>query len=446
LADGLGGEETMSNQQQWIGGFKKPFVGIYWIINLFAAFLGVVHLLRRDYYLGITTLGLLILAALFYACLYLAFARTPPQIKGGKGVYRFEKYRHWGFVGIGLILGVVCTALLFNDGRSFIIAALTGTTTPTATSTHTPTPTPTATVTPTDTSTDTPTATPTDTPTRMPSPTPIPEWKTNISDGDHVAQITTLIVEYTGDLEGDLWVFVAPSTGRFHPQSPDASRGEGTPRVGEKWEIRISLGEPQDVGAEFDIVLAVAGTPLDSQFIAGRLIAWHNERDFSGFEELPNEATEVHRIHRVVCTEERWGRAPTVSSAQLAGQVSISNIADRSVVTDTAVFRGSYQNVENQDIWVLVYPAHGRWYPQSEVPLTGSHTHQEEGQWQVPVRFGEDEAKTFDVVVVLADEKASEFFDIRQRLWGRAGHYFGLLTVELPQGIEEKTRVRVYRE
>lgn len=318
---------------------------------------------------------------------------------------------------------------------------------PTETNTSTPTftPTPTPMATPTDTPTNTPTATPTLTPTRTPSPTPIPKWKVNISDGDHVAQTTTLIVEYTGDLEGDLWVFVAPSTGRFYPQSPDASRGEGTPRVGEKWEIRIGLGKPQNAGAEFDIVLAVAETPLDSQFIAGRLIAWHNEGDFPGFEELPNEVIEVHRIHRVVRTEERWGKAPTVSNSQLVGQVDITNIASGSVVTDTATFIGDYQNTTD-DIWVLVYPAHGLWYPQSEAPCTGIHSRQEDGRWRVPVRFGEDEAGTFDVVVVLADEEASEFFDIRQGLWCRAGHYFGLLTVELPHGIEEKARVRVHRE
>jgi hypothetical protein len=306
-------------------------------------------------------------------------------------------------------------------------------------------PTPTVTATPTATPTDTPTATPTLTPTCTPSPSPIPEWKVNISDGDHVAQTTTLIVEYTGDLRGDLWVFVAPSTGRFYPQSPDASRGERTPRVGEKWEIRIGLGKPQDAGAEFDIVLAVAETPLDSQFISGRLMAWHNEEDFPGFEELPNEVIEVHRIHRVVRTEERWGRAPTVSNAQLVGQVDITNIASGSVVTDTATFIGGYQDATG-DIWVLVYPAHGLWYPQSEAPCTGIHSRQEDGRWRVPVRFGEDEAGTFDVVVVLADEEASEFFDIRQGLWCRAGHYFGLLTVELPHGIEEKARVRVHRE
>lgn len=36
-------------------------------------------------------------------CLYAAFARTLPLVKGGKGVYRFSKYRPWALAGIGLI-------------------------------------------------------------------------------------------------------------------------------------------------------------------------------------------------------------------------------------------------------------------------------------------------------------------------------------------------------
>jgi hypothetical protein len=344
----------------------------------------------------------------------------------------------WLKVIAGVVVVALIVALSYTLGvRQCEKTAATATTpaTPTLTPSRTPTATP----------TETPTCTPSPTPTCTPSPTPIPEWKTNISDGDQVAQTTTLIAEYSGDLEGDLWVFVVPSTGRFYPQSPDASRGEGTPRVDGKWEIQLGLGNPEDVGAEFDIVLAVAEAPLDNQFIAGKLIAWHQEGEFVGFETMPKEVVEVHRIHRVVRTEERWGRPPAISNAQLVGQVDITNVADKDLVTDTVIFEGEYRDITGT-IWILVYPAHGHWYPQSEAPWMGIHTRQEDGRWQVPVIFGGDEARIFDVVVLLADDETSEFFDTRQRSWCKAGHYFGFLTIELPQGIEEKHRVRVFRE
>ncbi len=194
-----------------------------------------------------------------------------------------------------------------------------------------------------------------------------------------------------------------------------------------------------------DVVLAVARAPMDNEFIADTLIGWYHREAHPGFENAPREVTELHRISNVVRTADRWGPAPEVSNAQLPGQVSITNLSNGSVVTETTTIIGEYHNSEN-DVWVLVYPAHGRWYPQSELPCAGIHTQQADGRWQVPAKFGEDEAKTFDVVVVLADREASEYFDAMQKLWCRAGYYRGLLTIELPQGIQEKARVRVYRE
>ncbi len=275
------------------------------------------------------------------------------------------------------------------------------------------------------------------------TPTSIPVWKTNIKDGDSVAHTMTLIADYSGELDNDLWVFVMSPNGRYYPQSMDSCRGAITPKVNGKWEMRIGLGQglPNETGDKFDIVLAVAKSSLDSQFISLNLMAWCVNKSPSGFETLPIEVSEVYRITNVIRTSEMWGKTPNVSNAQLEGNVSITNLSDGDVVTNTKLIVGQYTPATQDDIWVLVYPTYGRWYPQSESPCRAVHTRRIGGQWQVPTQFGDSEV--FDVVVVLATREANEFFETRQKMWCKAGYYPGLLTIELPSGIDEKARVRV---
>jgi hypothetical protein len=328
---------------------------------------------------------------------------------------------------------------------------------PTPTPTVTPTSTATATPTSTHTPSPTPTSTPTAPPTSAPPPTPTPRWITNVSEGDNVAQTITLIGEYPVDLEEELWLFVQSPNKLYYPQAPcetvaRIARGEKLEVIGKvdgKWEMRVGLGDPgpEGAGERFDVVLTVADSQVHS-FIVGTLQAECRAGQFSGLEELPPGITELHRV-TVIRTGETWGPAPPVSNVQLPGQVFISSIADGGEVAQTMMITGTYTYGATDDIWVLVYPTHGRWYPQSADPCEGVHTRKSDGQWQVPAIFGgeqdQDVGKPFDVVAVLADAQASEFFDAMQRQWCEDGHYPGLLTIELPQGIAEKSRVRVYR-
>jgi hypothetical protein len=327
---------------------------------------------------------------------------------------------------------------------------------PTPTPTVTPTSTTTATPTSTHTPSPTPTSTPTATPTSAPPPTPTPRWITSISDGDNVAQTITLIGEYPVDLEWELWLFVQSPNGLYYPQAPCEKvarivKGEEIETVGidGKWEMRVGLGDPgpDNAGERFDIVLTVADSQAHS-FVVGTLQAGCRAGQFSGLEELPPGITELYRV-TVIRTGETWGPAPPVSNVQLPGQVSISSVADGDKVAQMVTITGTYTYGATDDIWVLVYPTHGRWYPQSAEPCEGVHTQKSDGQWQVPAVFGGEQGQgigePFDVVAVLADARASEFFDTMQRRWCEDGYYPGLLTIELPQGIAEKSRVRVYR-
>jgi hypothetical protein len=272
------------------------------------------------------------------------------------------------------------------------------------------------------------------------------EWKTNVADGDHVAQSITLIAEYPGKLEGDLWVFVVSPNGRVYPQSEDPCRGTSAFKGEGKWEIRVGLGTQDAVGDSFDIVLAVAKTQDDNLYITYKLMAWCIAGNYPGFERLPEEVTEVHRITGLVRTDEQWERPPNISNTRLEGQVAITSIADGDTVPEITSITGTYRNTTG-DIWVLVSPFYARWYPQSETPCAAAHTRQENGQWEAPkVSFGGDPGGVFDIAVVVANQEASAFFDKKLKLWCKAGYYPGLRTIELPQGIDERSRVRVYRK
>ena len=103
----------------------------------------------------------------------------------------------------------------------------------------------------------------------------IPDGMEMRNGGEPVAQTETLIVEYPGQLPCDLWVFVVPAeSGRYYPQSSDVCQGKSIPGGGGEWEMRIGFGIPDDTGDLYDIVLAVARTQLEKQFITGKVIAW----------------------------------------------------------------------------------------------------------------------------------------------------------------------------
>jgi hypothetical protein len=273
-------------------------------------------------------------------------------------------------------------------------------------------------------------------------------WKTNLSDGDRVAQSIPFIAEYTGDLDSDVWFFVKSPNGRLYPQSDAPCQGQPAFRKDNRWEIRAGLGPPDEssVGDLFDILITVPRTSEDSEYIALKLIAWCNQGAFPGFETLPEEVSEVHRVTNLVRSDEHFGRPPDISNTQLQGQLSVTSLFEGDTVPEQVTLSGTYQNVAGE-IWVLVSTWYGQWYPQSETPCLASHVLKDNGQWTAPkVTFGNDSGYPFDIVVVLANEEASAFFDKKQQLWCRAGYYPGLHTIELPQGIQEKARLRVYRE
>lgn len=116
----------MGNEQKWIEVVKRAPAWVSGGISLATAMIGFVLLLQGNVGLGVTVLGVLLAALLSFGLAYVAFARTPPLIEGGRGVYRFERLRPWALLGLGVVAGLVASALLFEGSREFVVTAITG--------------------------------------------------------------------------------------------------------------------------------------------------------------------------------------------------------------------------------------------------------------------------------------------------------------------------------
>jgi hypothetical protein len=331
--------------------------------------------------------------------------------------------------------------------------ALKDTPTPTPSLTPTDTPTPAATDTPLPPPTDTPTATLTSAPTPVAvtptdTPTPsLPVYASNVKEGDTVAQFLSLVGEYAPGVTDDIWVFVGPLGGRRWPQSPNACAGEGTRKLNGRWEVHIGLGGPGDAGALFVIIVTTANTQA-SQSLTQTLQSWCQKNDYPGFTELPAGLIEYDQV-RVVRGNERYAPHPPISNTDLAGELSIANgLKDGDIAPQFLTLSGTVSPGVTDSIWVLVYSPNGRFYPQSTDPCQNIHTVRVGDRWQVPVHLGGpgNGGELFDIITVLADAQANAFFEEKQQEWCQANNYPGLLSIELPQGIDEKESIRVRRE
>jgi hypothetical protein len=294
------------------------------------------------------------------------------------------------------------------------------------------------------------------TPTEVAAATPAPAIL-NLHDGDLAAYGTTALGEYPAGLKEIIRVFVAPrlqsnaEPTTLYPQSSNPCKGnDGAAMKGGRWEqhIQVGLPKPEDVGLRFDVVLTTA-TAEGNAAVEAEMQRWCDEKDWKGFAALPAGVSEVARV--TVTRSDEGSHAPDPSNAQLQGVIRITNPRGGQAITDEEVISGIYSSLPaDHTIWLLVFTTWGKWFPQSSDPCNGVHTVAQNGQWQVTGSFKSGEAnEPFDVVAVVADKAAGDFFDQKQREWcaqDRASSDFkwpGLLTIELPSGISEKSRIQV---
>jgi hypothetical protein len=101
---------------------------------------------------------------------------------------------------------------------------------------------------------------------------------------------------------------------------------------------------------------------------------------------------------------------------------------------------GVYPEGHDKDIWVLLKPSDGKYYPQSDHTNT---SYKRNGEWQVITRFGGDKDEAYDIIVYETDAEASQFFTQTIDNWKSVLDFPGLELEELPSGAIEVDRITV---
>lgn len=101
---------------------------------------------------------------------------------------------------------------------------------------------------------------------------------------------------------------------------------------------------------------------------------------------------------------------------------------------------GVYPDSHEKDIWVLLKPSDGKYYPQSDHTNT---SYKRDGEWQVITRFGGDKGELYDIIAYETDDAASQFFSSTIQSWKDSLSYPGLEIEELPSGAIEVDRIVV---
>lgn len=101
---------------------------------------------------------------------------------------------------------------------------------------------------------------------------------------------------------------------------------------------------------------------------------------------------------------------------------------------------GVYPDGHDKDIWVLLKPSDGKYYPQSDHTNT---SYKRNGEWQVITRFGGDKDEAYDIIVYETTVEASQFFTKTIDNWKSVLDFTGLELEELPSGAIEVDRITV---
>jgi len=124
-------------------------------------------------------------------------------------------------------------------------------------------------------------------------------------------------------------------------------------------------------------------------------------------------------------------------------KVQVISPIDGDAVKCRILTMGVHPEAHEKDIWVLLKPSDGRYYPQSDYTNT---SYKENGKWQVVTRFGGDQGESYDLFVYETDASASQLFSETITAWKAANDYEGLTIDELPSGATEIDRVKVTLE
>ena len=124
-------------------------------------------------------------------------------------------------------------------------------------------------------------------------------------------------------------------------------------------------------------------------------------------------------------------------------RVQVISPVDKDTVKCRILTMGVYPESHTKDIWVLLKPSDGKYYPQSDYTNT---SYKQKGEWQVVTRFGGDAGEAYDLIVVETDSLASQFFSNTISKWKETNDYVGLQVEEIPRTAVELERLSVILE
>lgn len=273
------------------------------------------------------------------------------------------------------------------------------------------------------------------------SPTPIP------ASTDTAASTTSTPAPTPTPLAGDLVVSV-PS-----PVDPGQE---------------VGFAAPMDGGAGVEIIYEWAHPPgmgkiLDGQGTNAITYQTPTEPGTYKIELTIRFADAVLTRNAFVTVREKSDVAPTSLSScdsyrptlrgasELPGEVEIKTPENCTIEMPTGksvTVAGTYTGMPaDMEIWVLVYPNTSPFYwPQAIDACKGVYTNQGDGKWQGQFSLGGKDGtpEWFDIIVVFADQKASEFFRNWYKSGCEAGVYPGIPAADIKElNVVEKGYVTV---
>lgn len=200
----------------------------------------------------------------------------------------------------------------------------------------------------------------------------------------------------------------------------------------------------------FEIILVLVGILLVLPIIIGTV---KGSTDGSGF--ISPTAMVVLGIagiglivyggfsYGIITQQGQMERVATAGKLQVelpVQRVQITSPLDGEAVPCRVLTMGVYPESHNKDIWVLLRPTDGFFYPQSDHTNT---SFKRNGEWQVITRYGGSLDEPFDVFVFEADAAASAFFTATIIEWNANQFFPGLTEEELPAGATQLDRITV---
>jgi len=220
---------------------------------------------------------------------------------------------------------------------------------------------------------------------------------TSHKNGEEVDPSINVSGKYPLSLEENIWIFIESPYGLLYPQSINSSIGQSTPKSNGTWYEQIWLGNENDFGRPFDIVLTIADINASNN-ISNYLKDGYNpdgDCDYKGFESLPEGVIELDRITVI--------RLPI---DVILPKVHIDYPSNGAIVQSQETMNGTVKgNLSGQNhLWVIgrcVDESEFKWWPQGKIEPV-------DGNWKTEIYFGGSGGETYNIQIIAVTEEGNK--------------------------------------